>query len=303
MLAEEIVLQRLSASDLSAMLMIFQNAFGDDPTMELEIRRWKLLERHFRLFCHLQFLPPLHRLFCLYGVYKKEKLIGFLQYAQEDEESVLLEHFAIIPEERTQGIGTHMLQKFFEKMRQQGFSNVILETRIHSKARHLYHRQGFQAIRVLEYWEYAAAARETGYDAKPLRFQRQRRFQLREWVKSCVMHSENRLYKVFYQQHFLGIVQSVYNHREKHCRISLELSEGKEAFRADVLARFAENIQRTHPDIKISFSFYQDHADKEKAAEEAGFSYVAGYQQMEKVLEAHHGLECSCENCSELFYN
>ena len=50
MLAEEIVLQRLSASDLSAMLMIFQNAFGDDPTMELEIRRWKLLERHFRLF-------------------------------------------------------------------------------------------------------------------------------------------------------------------------------------------------------------------------------------------------------------
>ena len=303
MVAEEIVLRRLHASDISAMLAIFQDAFCDDPTMELEIRRWRLLERHIHLFRHLQFLPPLQRLFCLYGVYKREKLIGFLQYAREDDDTVLLEHFAIRSEERSQGIGAAMLQKFFKKMQQQGFSCVILETKIHSNARHLYQRQGFQALRILGYWEYGRDSQKNRHDAKPIDFQRQRSFRLRAWIKSCIMHSETQVYKVFYRQRFLGMGRCIYEQKEKHCRIFLELLEEAETFRADVLARFTENIRKRYSDVKISFSFYQDSAEKDKAAKEAGFSCVVGYQQMEKILEPHCCMECFCDSCSGAFYS
>lgn len=61
-----------------------------------------------------------------------------------DEEELLL--LAVRPEERGRGLGTAILNAYFEKAARRGVRRIFLEMRANNPARSLYQRCGFQPI-------------------------------------------------------------------------------------------------------------------------------------------------------------
>ncbi len=79
-------------------------------------------------------------------VTQTEQPIGFLMWREVAGEAEILT-ICILPEHRTKGVASHLLQKFYSETKDNGVSKIFLEVNENNKAAIiLYEKNGFEAV-------------------------------------------------------------------------------------------------------------------------------------------------------------